>query len=116
MSWFRNAWARFFTWVAWWFAPPIEPILISEREMDARDLIGLCIRLRNEQQFNARQAKRITADQHLALLSEQMEEAAPIAPRIYRNASFSLAREQMRQDSDAGVRARKKPLTLKVQG
>jgi len=112
---FRNAWVRFFTWMASWFQPEPKPIPISEREMDARDLIGLCIRLRNQQEFNARKTTKITADHHLALLSEQMEESAPIAPRIYRSASFRFCQDQVSKDYAEQRRIEKQPLKLKVE-
>ncbi len=117
MTKFRNAWVKFFTWVASWFAPPVEPPK-PRFDAHAQELIDLAREAKEarwKQIPDPKQTKAITAEEYQQMMREQMEESAPVAPRIYRSASFRFCQDQVSKDYAEQRRAEKQPLKLRVE-
>jgi hypothetical protein len=115
LSRFRNAWSRFFLWVAQWFGPVQLDPPRPRYDKEAQELIDLCAFIREQTNKTAEPSWRcITPFEHQEIIDDQSRPEAVAAPSVYRSATLSVCNERLAADLKAKSNVAKKPLSLKV--
>lgn len=119
MNWLKNAWWRFWTWVACWARPSVPKDNKPQFNAAAQDLIPFARKVANErceQIDDPRRTKAISPETYQQMMQQQMRYFEDTPAGVYRSASFKVCFNRLDDERKAKRQAENgsKALALKV--